>query len=403
MTDTISPAMQQFYDIKEHYKDSILFFRMWDFYEMFDDDANIAHRVLWIAVTTRNKNAAKPIPLAWIPYHAKEKYLPLLIEAWYKVAIAEQVSDPKLKGIVKREVVRVVTPSTLNLEWESYDIHQWWESLIVSISSDGTLYWMSSMDISTHEWKTSQFENFDLLESELYKISPKEVILDKSLFWNTELTELLSKKYSLNVFFHKSLIKNKRQFLTKHFWVKNLEWFWIENYKWAIQAASLLLEYLQENQKSDFSFLQKISYESFSGYMDLDEATIKNLDLVYNFSTKSDTVWTLFWVLNHTKTLAWKRLLRDQILHPLQSKKDIESRQRIIEELLQDKMLFDSVLKELWNISDIDAILNRLALSRALPRDLLLLKKSLQSVVKIVEIIKKSENKKLLSLFNTSL
>jgi DNA mismatch repair protein MutS len=112
--------MIQYYELKEKYPDSILFFRMGDFYEMFDDDAHIAHKVLGINITTRNKNAAEPIPLAGIPYHAKDKYLPILVKAGYKVAIAEQVSDPKLKGIVKREVVRVVTPSTLNLEGESY-------------------------------------------------------------------------------------------------------------------------------------------------------------------------------------------------------------------------------------------------------------------------------------------
>jgi len=116
----LTPAMQQYYDIKNQYKDAILFFRMGDFYEMFAEDANIAHRVLGIAVTSRNKNAAEPIPLAWIPYHAKEKYLPLLVWAGYKVAIAEQVSHPKLKWIVKREVVRVVTPATLDLEWDWY-------------------------------------------------------------------------------------------------------------------------------------------------------------------------------------------------------------------------------------------------------------------------------------------
>jgi len=112
----ITPAMKQYYEMKEAYKDCILFFRMGDFYEMFDEDAQIAHKVLGVALTTRNKNALNPTPLAGIPYHAKEKYLPLLIEAGYKVAIAEQVSDPKLKGIVKREVARVITPSTLHLE-----------------------------------------------------------------------------------------------------------------------------------------------------------------------------------------------------------------------------------------------------------------------------------------------
>jgi len=151
--------MQQYYDLKEQHKDAILFFRMWDFYEMFSEDANIAHRVLGIAVTSRNKNAAEPIPLAGIPYHAKEKYLPLLVWAWYKVAIAEQVSDPKLKWIVKREVVRVVTPSTLDLEWE------WYASIkasnyIVSVVYENDMYGVSFLDVTTNSWISSEFTSF---------------------------------------------------------------------------------------------------------------------------------------------------------------------------------------------------------------------------------------------------
>ena len=125
--------MQQFYDIKSEYSDCILFFRMGDFYEMFDEDAHIAHRVLWIAITSRNKNSNTPTPLAGFPFHAKEKYLPLLIWAWYKVAIAEQVSNPELKWIVKREVVRVVTPSTLELEWENYQSSESTQNILLSI------------------------------------------------------------------------------------------------------------------------------------------------------------------------------------------------------------------------------------------------------------------------------
>jgi len=139
--EKLTPWMIQFYEIKEQYKDCILFFRMWDFYEMFDEDANIAHRVLWIAVTSRNKNAAKPIPLAGIPFHAKEKYLPQLVKAGYKVAIAEQVSDPKAKWIVKREVQRVVTPSTLSLEWENYEDAWVIQNIILAISEDKEKYW----------------------------------------------------------------------------------------------------------------------------------------------------------------------------------------------------------------------------------------------------------------------
>jgi len=392
--EKLTPWMIQFYEIKEQYKDCILFFRMWDFYEMFDEDANIAHRVLWIAVTSRNKNAAKPIPLAGIPFHAKEKYLPQLVKAGYKVAIAEQVSDPKAKWIVKREVQRVVTPSTLSLEWENYEDAWVIQNIILAISEEKEKYWISYLDLATNKWITWEFNNFEKLKWELYKLSPKEVILDKSLFNNTEIKDVLTKKYSLNIFFFEWNKKYKNTLLN-HFWVVNLEWFWLENRELAIKSSALLLEYLKENQKSEFDFLDKISFDSFSGYMDVDESTIKNLDLLYNFSTKSSTVWTLFWVLNKTKTASGTRFLREQIIKPLQNIEEIEKRQDMIEEFVNSPVLLDKVQWHLKYVSDVDTILNRLALNRALPRDLLNLKRSLQSIVSVLEIIKESGSEKL--------
>jgi len=190
MTKPLTPAMIQFYELKAQNPDAILWFRMGDFYEMFDDDAHIAHRVLGINVTTRNKNADNPQPLAWIPYHAKDKYLPGLVNAGYKVAIAEQVSDPKAKWIVNREVVRIVTPATINLEWESYVNSENSVNYILGIVEENWKYAISILDPSSWDWKTWELENFSKLSWEIYKISPKEVILEKKLFWNKELKDI---------------------------------------------------------------------------------------------------------------------------------------------------------------------------------------------------------------------
>ncbi len=398
MEKALTPAMQQFYDMKAEYPDCILFFRMGDFYEMFDDDAHIAHKILWIAVTSRNKNASSPTPLAWIPFHAKEKYLPMLISAGYKVAIAEQVSNPELKGIVQREVVRVVTPATLELEWSNYSATDFSQNILLSISENKGQYGISFLDISTNKWVAWEFQDFDTMRQQLYKLWVKEVVLDKKLFQNQEITEVLTKKYSLNIFYYHSNKKPKKVLL-EHFWVKNLEWFWLEWKEVAITASCLLLEYLQANQKSEFDFLNHISYESFSEYMGLDESTIKNLDLVYNFATKSATKWTLFWVLNNTKTSAWGRYLREQILQPLQDVDAISLRLDAIEEFVKNPWLLKNIQDELKYVSDIDIILNRLALNRALPKDLLQLKRSLQSVVNVCQIIKESENETLINIF----
>lgn len=387
----LTPAMVQYYELKEQNSDAILFFRMWDFYEMFDEDAIIANKVLGIAVTSRNKNAIKPTPLAWIPFHAKEKYLPMLIDAWYKVAIAEQISDPNLKWIVKREIVRVVTPATIWLEWEKYETEN---SNIISISSTNNIFWLSILNLWENKWKTCEFNDFNSLQSELFKLSPKEVVIEKKLFSNIEIKETLEKKYLLNIYFFEPKLDSYKN-LINHFKTINLNAFWIENYKESIRAASLLLEYLSVNQKSDFNFLNTISFLDLSDFMKLDESTIRNLDLVYNIATKSSKEGTLYWILNKTKTISGSNLMYESILKPLNNKEEIEKRQSFIEEFLKDKILLDKVRNELQYVSNINWILNRIALNRTSPRDLINLKNSLKAILKIIEIIKNSSSNKL--------
>lgn len=385
MWEKVTPAMQQYREIKNLHSDCVIFFRMWDFYEMFWEDAHIAHKVLWINVTSRNKNADTPEALAWFPYHAKDKYLPILIQAWYKVAIVEQVSDPKLKWIVKREVVRIVTPSTLSLEWDNFD-NLADNSVILSIVNLENKFALSVLDISTNKWQTKEFINFDLLSKELYKLNPKEVILEKKLFSNEKIKEILQKKYSLNIYYYEFNWDSKSKLLN-HFKTKSLVWFWIENKYVSIYSCALLLDYLEENQKQNLQNFDTISYIWDEEFLELDDATLKNLDIIFNFSTQSQELWTLFWVLNNTKTSMGKRLLKQTLIKPLYNVEQIEKRQKFIEEFLKDKILLDEVRQKLSYISDIDAILNRLALQRITPRDLLNLKRSLVSLVEIIELL----------------
>jgi len=392
----LTPAMAQYYDMKSEYPDAILFFRMGDFYEMFDQDAHIAHKVLWINITSRNKNALNPQPLAWIPYHAKDKYLPQLVNAGYKVAIAEQVSDPKAKWIVKREIIRVITPGTLNLEWENY-IQEKSSNFIVAIVSNDKWYWISLLDPSSWEWKTWEVDIFEKLINILYKVWVSEVILSKNLFWNQELKDILAKKFNLNIFYFEE-DENSYENLKKHFWVENLVGFNLENKKLAINAANLVLDYLKSIQKTDLWYLNKLSFETFSDNLDLDETTIKSLDLLYNFSTNSSKIWTLLWVLDKTNTAMWKRFLREAIVTPLQDIDVINTRLNIIEEFLKDSILLDKVNNTLKQIADLDNILTRLALWRANPRDLLNMKRSLQAVLDVYQIILESWNKRLINL-----
>ncbi|MCH2189003.1 hypothetical protein MK079_04210 [Candidatus Gracilibacteria bacterium] len=389
---TLTPAMKQFYELKQKYSDSLLFFRMGDFYELFDEDAKIAHKILGIALTTRNKNAQNPIPLAGIPFHAKEKYLPLLVNAGYKVAIAEQVSDPKLKGIVKREVVRIVTPATLELEGENYDSGESPNTLL-SLTYKKGIFGLSSLDISTHKWISSEYTKKEKLQEYIYKLQPKEVILERESFQENisdeakKVIEILQKKYHLNIYYYQ-VSQDSYTYLTSHFKIKNLSAFGLEGKTQAIQASSQLLEYIEKNQQENLSFLKQITYTQASEYMELDEATIKNLDLVYNFMTKSAKVGTLYGTLNKTKTSMGNKYLYDQILHPLQSKQDIDMRLNFIQECIKNPPLLDGIRKELSGIGNIDAVLNRIALGRANARDMIHLKNSLihiQSVYKLIE------------------
>lgn len=394
---THTPAMQQYYDMKQEYSDSILFFRMWDFYEMFDNDAEIAHKVLGINITTRNKNADTPTPLAGIPYHALDKYLPILIKAGYKVAISEQVSDPKLKWIVKREVVRVVTPATLSLEWWDYKEDEW--NFIAAIVHKDDSYAISYLEVQSNKWETGQCRSFSDFSNQLYKIYPKEIIVSKKLFENKELRELLSKKFSLNIYYF-DVPSWTEKILQSHFSTKNLSWFWIHNKPLCIDASALLLEYMKNNQKSQLKHLDSLSYKSFDWFLELDESTIKNLDLIYNYATNSRTEGTLLWVIDKTKTSMWKRQLQHNLIHPLLEKTDIEKRQLMIERFLSNPLLLEKVQEKLKYIADIEAIMTRLSLWRAYPKDLLNLKRSLQLLLEVFDLIHESKDSKLIQLLD---
>lgn len=182
--------------------------------------------------------------------------------------------------------------------------------------------------------------------------------------------------------------------------MKNLSWYNLEDSLLSQNASVLILEYLESIQKTNLDYLDSISYETFSDYMDLDESTIRSLDLLYNFSSKSSKLWTLFWVLDKTKTSMWKRYLREQIVKPLQNISEIEKRHNIIEEFLKNPILLDKITDKLKIVSDLDNILTRLSLWRANPRDLISLKNSLKVILESYEIIKNNWNERLVDLLD---
>lgn len=394
----ITPAMKQYYELKEKYKDAILFFRMGDFYEMFEDDAKIAHNILGISLTSRNKNSENPIALAGIPYHAKEKYLPILLEAGYKVAIAEQISDPKAKWIIEREVQRVVTPATAWLEGEEYNTKNH-SNVLISIYKQRDIFGFSSIDINSQTWICSEFHDIHMLQNILYKMFPSEIVIEKSLSNLYELTEIFSKKYKTNIFYTQG-VESAYSYLTKNFWTKNLESYGVENFSAAQNAAAMLHKYFVSHQMQDFRFLKDLKYESFSERMNLDESTIKSLDIVYNIATSSKTEGTLFGALNKTKTPMWKRLLHSELLHPLIKKDEIISRQDFIEYFTKNVVLLDKLREKLKYIWNIEMFLARLETGRINPWDLIHFKNHLIKIREIRELLKKHWDKKIYELIS---
>ena len=368
----LTPAMKQYYDLKKEHPDCLLFFRMWDFYEMFDDDAMIAHKILWIAITTRNKNSDTPTPLAGIPFHAKEKYLPLLVQAGYKIAIAEQITPP-WKWIVERKIVRVVTPATLSLEWEEYDSNRN-SGTIVALSQEEDIYKISIINLSVNTWQNGETNNFSDIVNQIQKHTPDEILVPKKLYNNNASIQDIISSYPSACF--------------------------SQTQDGNIAVEKMIEQYLEKNQKQNLDFLPKQTQINFYDTLQLDDATIRSLDLVYNIATKSSTLGTLFGVLKETKTTNGAHLLQKEILSPKQDISEIKLRQDFIQELMNNKQLLESIRSELSIVWNMYTILNRLSLNRWTPKDLLQLKSTLIAYKNIYNLIKEKGSSKLIQIIN---
>lgn len=401
----MTPMLKQYLEIKEHHKDKILFFRLGDFYEMFGEDAQKASSILDIVLTARHKGTENEIPMCGIPYHAVDQYAAKLTKAGLKIAICEQISDPKLPGIVKREVVQVITPgTTLNSSLLDKAENNYLVS-VVSINREksevGTLsarrenegesvlsntaenFGMAFVDLTTGEFKISEIAGENNLVTELKKINPAELI-----YQNEGRKEVLPHIYNGHVSCWQAGFKNVSRFapqnyfepeniLCEQFKVKNLEGFGIAKMKLGIKAAANLVVYLKDTQKSQLAHINKISLHNPFCYMILDEATIRNLDLVYNWQTRGKD-GTLLSILDKTATAMGARLLRQWLLHPLTDLEDIKKRLEVVGYFYEKDNLRNTLRSKLVKILDIERLLSRIGCNRANARDLIGLKDSLK-------------------------
>lgn len=376
--DVLTPGMKQYQEVKKQHPDCLVMLRMGDFYEMFYEDAVSAARELEITLTARGKGD-KRAPLAGVPFHALDTYLGRLVKKGYKVAIVEQLEDPKLaKGLVKRGLVRIITPGTII---ESSMLNEKENNYIFSLTSFGEEFAIAVCDISTGEFFTAILENMNQLYSELVRFAPSECILPLSLKVNDELIGKIKSygcfvNYLEDYFFSHDKAK---ELLLRHFNIHSLEAFGLQEKKLNIAVSGALLKYLLDTQKNSLSHLKKIAFLSNQNKMLLDSSTLRNLELTSNIRDGTSR-GTLLSVLDKAVTSMGARLLKKWLKEPLLKKEVIEKRLLAVEELNQSIIQREETISLLEQVSDIERLIGKVNYGNANPRDLLALKNSLQQI-----------------------
>ncbi len=368
----LSPMMQQYMEIKDKYEDTIIFFRLGDFYEMFFEDAILASRILELTLTGKQAGLEDRVPMCGIPHHAYASYAETLVDKGYKVAIVEQLEDPKLtKGMVKRDVVQIITKGTrLDSEIDSKS-----NNFIANIYDFGYCYGISYADISTGEIYAELLEgNKDKLIKEVVKKNFKEVIVNTAI--DREIVERLRTNYNILVTITKEILEsNDYNYIYKN----------IEDER-IIETLNHLLYYILETKKGDLHHLQECHVVKSSQYLEFDSNTEKNLELVETIRTR-DRQYSLLWLLDKCKTAMGSRYLKKSILNPLRDKLEIERRYDIVSKLSTEFILRDDLIKCLDNVYDLERIVGRITYGNLNAKDLLQLKTSLKELPRIKEIL----------------
>jgi len=379
-----TPMIKQWKDFKNRYPDAVLFFRAGDFYEMFFEDAKLTARELGIALTTRGRDGGKDVPLAGIPYHSLEPHLAKMVRKGYKVAICEQVEDPrKAKKLVKREVVRVVTPGTL---MEDNLLEDKRSNYLAAVARGRGGFGLALVELSTGEFLVTEIIGRRAREKLLDELAinrPAEVIVEESFFEDVEEEGIECFPYRDEAFYS-SLAKRA---LEEHFSIPSLNSLGLEGRDLAASAAGAALSYLKETQKGALEHISRLRLYSREGYMLLDHITGRNLELVTNLRDRS-TRDTLLEVLDRTSTPMGGRLLKKWVLHPLKEEREIENRLHAVEELVEKSLEREKMEEELKEIKDLERIITRVSYGSSNARDLLTLKSSLAVLPEIKEVLK---------------
>ena len=389
MADT--PLMKQYKEIKSNFEDSILFFRLGDFYEMFFEDAVKASKELGLTLTSRNKEKNADVPLAGIPFHSADSYITKLVSKGYKVAICEQTEDPKMaKGIVKREVVKIITPGTI-VDVEALDAKS--NNYLMSILKIENKLGIAYIDITTGEFKVTEVEkddDFVKLFNEVNKIEPKEVLVTEDFYGEIKekLDDFLQKNDSVVTFVNK--VRDSAKYLMEYFEIVSLESYGIKDKKGIIGAAAMALDYVATMQVEHELTVEKIEFVNISNYAEINAITSRNLELLKNQREK--TVYgSLLWVLDECKTSMGTRLLKRFINNPLLNIDKIKKRQEDVQYFIDNILIREDLREKLEDIYDLERLLGKIIFGSENGKDLTALKKTIKSAVEIMKILENTD------------
>jgi DNA mismatch repair protein MutS len=393
MRKFVTPMMRQYEEIKKQYADCLLFFRMGDFYELFLEDAQIGAEVLSIALTKRSKGRDGDIPMAGVPCHAVDVYLSKLVKAGYKVAICEQVSEPKSGELVEREVVRVVTSGTV-MDERSLDKKV--NNYVMALGRKKNMAGWAIADLSTGEFKLGELEDINWkskLADEMVRLHPRECLLSEEDYNSAEILKLVKSAAGVNIYPVREWddwADNWETKLKEHFGVKTLSGFGVGSLdggmRLGLAAATVLLNYLNETQKDRVKHINKMSVWNLEDGLQMDRSTIMNLEL---FATirEGEKKGTLLNLLDETSTAMGGRLLRRWLARPLVDKTEVERRLDLVEVLVNDEQLEGDVRNGLKQVNDLERIMSRLSVGLGNARDLVQLKGSLEHSLEILKLM----------------
>ncbi len=383
----LTPMMEQYFEIKNQYKDCILFYRLGDFYEMFYDDALTASKELEITLTGKNCGQEERAPMCGVPFHSCEPYINKLVEKGYRVAICEQVEDPKAaKGIVKRDVIRVVTPGTNTL---TQSLDETRNNYIMSVFCEDEQFGIAVCDLSTGEFRTTQVEHQDALFDEMNKYQPAEIICNDGFcicgmdfdFIREKIGAVITPRDSY--YFETGHCEER---IREQYHLANLEGIGLTEYPFGIIASGALLQYLHETQKTPLGHLMELVPYSVRNYMVLDSSTRRNLELCETLREKGKK-GSLLWVLDRTKTAMGARMLRKMVEQPLIRKQEIMERLDAVEMLKENVMAREELREYMNSIYDLERLTMKISYRTANPRDLISFKTSIQYLPYIRDIL----------------